>query len=63
MLEIERGSTRSHFLDTSLWTCRKTDYRTNERRRGQAEACFAMRYDIVPLGEVCHKIFMFLDSP
>ena len=30
MLEVERGSTRSHTLEKSLWkklwTCRKTDY-------------------------------------
>jgi hypothetical protein len=33
-LEIERGSTRSHPMENSLWkwlrTCRKTDYRMNE---------------------------------
>jgi hypothetical protein len=32
-LEIERGSTRSHCVENSLWkrlrTCRKTDYRIN----------------------------------
>jgi hypothetical protein len=32
--EIERGSTRSHPMENSLWkrlrTCRKTDYRMNE---------------------------------
>jgi hypothetical protein len=31
ILEIERGSTRSHPVENSLWkrlrTCRKTDYR------------------------------------
>jgi len=62
MLEIERADTRSRFLDNSLWTCRKTDYRMNERRRGQPQACFGLRYDIVLSGEVCHHIFMFLDS-
>jgi hypothetical protein len=34
ILEIERGSTRSHLVEISLWkrlrTCRKTDYRMNE---------------------------------
>jgi hypothetical protein len=34
ILEIERGSTRSHPVEISLWkrlqTCRKTDYRMNE---------------------------------
>jgi hypothetical protein len=34
ILEIERGSTRSHPVENSLWkrlrTCRKTDYRMNE---------------------------------
>jgi hypothetical protein len=34
ILEIERGSTRSHSVENSLWkrlrTCRKTDYRMNE---------------------------------
>ena len=55
MLETERGGTTSHSLDNSLWTCRKTDYRMSERRIGQPEACFAMRYGIVPLGEVCPK--------
>jgi hypothetical protein len=33
-LEIERGSTRSHPVENSLWkrlrTCCKTDYRMNE---------------------------------
>ena len=34
MLEIERGSTRSHPVENSIWNspriCRKTDYRMNE---------------------------------
>jgi hypothetical protein len=34
ILEIERGSTRSHHVENLLWkrlrTCRKTDYRINE---------------------------------
>jgi hypothetical protein len=34
ILEIERGSTRSHPVENPLWkrlrTCRKTDYRMNE---------------------------------
>jgi hypothetical protein len=34
ILEIERGSTRSHPVEKSLWkrlrTCRKTEYRMNE---------------------------------
>jgi hypothetical protein len=34
ILEIKRGSTRSHCVENSLWkrlrTCRKTDYRMNE---------------------------------
>jgi hypothetical protein len=34
ILEIERGSTRPHPVENSLWkrlqTCRKTDYRMNE---------------------------------
>jgi replicative superfamily II helicase len=34
ILEIERGSTRSHCVENSLWkslcTCRKTDYRMNK---------------------------------
>jgi hypothetical protein len=34
ILEIERGSTRSHTVENSLWkrlrTCRKTDCRMNE---------------------------------
>jgi hypothetical protein len=34
ILKIERGSTRSHPVENSLWkrlrTCRKTDYRMNE---------------------------------
>jgi hypothetical protein len=34
ILEIERGSTRLHPVENSLWkrlrTCRKTDYRMNE---------------------------------
>jgi hypothetical protein len=34
ILEIERGSTRSHSMENSLWkrlwTCHKTDYRMNE---------------------------------
>jgi hypothetical protein len=34
ILEIERGSTRSHSMENSLWkrlwTCRKTDCRMNE---------------------------------
>jgi hypothetical protein len=34
ILEIERGSTRSHSMENSLWkrlqTCRKTDYGMNE---------------------------------
>jgi hypothetical protein len=34
ILEIERGSTRSHPVENSPWkrlrTCRKTDYRMNE---------------------------------
>jgi hypothetical protein len=34
ILEIERGSTRSHPVENSLWkrlrTCRKKDYRMNE---------------------------------
>jgi hypothetical protein len=34
ILEIDRGSTRSHPVENSLWkrlrTCRKTDYRMNE---------------------------------
>jgi hypothetical protein len=34
ILEIERGSTRSHPAENSLWkrlrTCRKTGYRMNE---------------------------------
>jgi hypothetical protein len=34
ILEIERGSTRSHPVENSLWkrlrTCRKRDYRMNE---------------------------------
>jgi hypothetical protein len=33
-VELERGSTRSHPVENSLWkrlrTCRKTDYRMNE---------------------------------
>jgi hypothetical protein len=33
IMEIERGSTRSHPVENSLWkrlrTCRKTDYRMN----------------------------------
>jgi hypothetical protein len=36
ILEIERGSTRSHRVETSLWkrlrTCRKTDYGMNEMK-------------------------------
>jgi hypothetical protein len=35
ILETERGRTRSHPVDDSLWkrlrTCRKTDYRMNEQ--------------------------------
>ena len=34
MLETERGSTRSHYVENwlwkGLWTCRKTDYRITE---------------------------------
>jgi hypothetical protein len=34
ILEIEKGSTRSHCVGNSLlkrlWTCRKTDYRIND---------------------------------
>jgi hypothetical protein len=36
-VQIERGSTRSHSMENSVWkrlrTCRKTDYRMNEVRR------------------------------
>jgi hypothetical protein len=38
ILEIERGSNRSHCVENSLWkrlrTCRKTDCRMNSMRRG-----------------------------
>jgi hypothetical protein len=37
--EIERGSTRSHPVENSLWkrlqTCRKTDYRMNDFEKGR----------------------------
>jgi hypothetical protein len=67
-LEENRGcwKLKEEALDRTLWITRfgpvVRHYGMNERRRGQPQACFAMKYDIVPLREVCPQIFMFLDS-
>jgi hypothetical protein len=43
IMEIERGSSRSHSLENSiwkkLWTCRKTNYRMNVGLEIQEEKC------------------------
>jgi hypothetical protein len=43
VLEIERGSTRSHPVENSLWkrlrTCRKTDYRMKRLRTCRKTDC------------------------
>ena len=31
ILSFEGGSSRSHYVESLLWTCRKTDYYTNDR--------------------------------
>ena len=46
MLEIERGSTRSHSVESSLWkrllACRKTDYGMEARRLKLKEKTFPL---------------------